>query len=111
MRETIISVFQPPPGIPADKEKYLQSVEDIYVTDAYHSLSIERYRVTPELIEKVRSGRWNSEENKEDRQQKDAMAARGYWQAFQIVKASINEILKGKNAGKTAHRHRRRLLG
>jgi Fic/DOC family len=102
MRETIINVFQPAPGIPANKEKYLQRVEDMYVTDAYHSLSIERYRVTPELIERVRSGRWNSEANKEDRQQKDAMAARGYWQAFQIVKASISEILNGKNAGKTA---------
>jgi hypothetical protein len=30
---------------------------DAYVTDAYHSLSIEGYRVTPELIERVRSTR------------------------------------------------------
>jgi fido (protein-threonine AMPylation protein) len=100
MREVIISTFPPAPGIPGNKTAYLKAVDEVYVTDAYHSLSIERYRVTPELIEKVRSGRWNSEENKEDRQQKDAMAARGYWQAFQAVKASINKILKGANAGK-----------
>lgn len=77
-------------------------MEEVYVTDAYHSLSIERYRVTPELIEKVRSGQWNSENNKEDCQQRDAMAARDYWQAFQVVEQGINKILDGANAGKIA---------
>ena len=99
MRSAIVKVFPKAPGIPENKKAYMKAVEDIYVTDAYHSLSIERYRVTPELIEKVRSGQWNSEENREDRQQKDAMAARGYWQAFQVVKDSINKILDGANAG------------
>jgi hypothetical protein len=35
---------------------YLKAVDDIYVNDAYHSLSIEGYRVSPELIERVRTG-------------------------------------------------------
>ncbi|MFV5693519.1 hypothetical protein ACM55K_15965 [Flavobacterium sp. LT1R49] len=48
------------------------------ITDAYHSLSIEKYRVTPELIERVRSGVWNAKENEDDRKQREAMAARGY---------------------------------
>src|SRR5512132_884280 len=39
--------------------KYLKHVQDVYVTDAYHSLSIEGYRVNPALIERVRSGTWN----------------------------------------------------
>ena len=30
------------------------------------------------------------------------MAARGYWQAFQQVKASIQKILSGENAGQVA---------
>lgn len=102
MRPAIIEIFPNAPGIPKDKNGYLKAVEEVYVTDAYHSLSIERYRVTPELIEKVRSGKWNSEANKEDRQQKDAMAARGYWQAFQVVEKSIDKILDGANAGKIA---------
>lgn len=102
MRPAIIEIFPNAPGIPKDKNGYLKAVEEVYVTDAYHSLSIERYRVTPELIEKVRSGKWNSEANKEDRQQKDAMAARGYWQAFQVVEKSIGKILDGANAGKIA---------
>ena len=41
-------------------EAYLKDVDAIYVTDAYHSLSIERYKVTPELIERVSSGTWDA---------------------------------------------------
>ena len=68
-------------------------------TDAYHSLSIERYRVTPELIERVRSGTWNPEENERDRKQRDAMVARGYWLATQSVRESLMRILKNENPG------------
>ncbi|MCT4317822.1 Fic family protein [Elizabethkingia anophelis] len=99
MREAVLANFPPPPGLPANKETFLKNVDAIYVTDAYHSLSIERYRVTPELIAKVSSGEWDTKENEEDRKQRDVMAARGYFQAFQSVKESINTILNGKNAG------------
>lgn len=100
MRDVVIKHFPKTPGLPKDHDKYMQLVEDIYVTDAYHSLSIERYRVTPELIERVRSGSWDADKNGEDKQQRDAMAARGYWQATQKVRESIIKILKGENAGK-----------
>ncbi|MEM1405466.1 MAG: Fic family protein [Bacteroidota bacterium] len=99
MREIVIESFPDPPGLPVDQEKYIKSVEDIFVADAYNSLSIEGYMVTEELIERVRSGSWNPEQNEEDLQQRNAMAARGYWQAFQLVKASIKKVLSGKNAG------------
>ncbi|WP_456459229.1 Fic family protein [Reichenbachiella sp.] len=99
MRETVLECFPEPPGLPDDKEKYIKSVEDIFVADAYNSLSIEGYMVTEELIERVRSGSWNPEQNEEDLQQRNAMAARGYWQAFQLVKESITKVLSGKNAG------------
>ncbi len=102
MREIIIKYFPKAPGIPQDLDKYMKEVEEIYVTDAYHSLSIERYRVTPELIERVRTGAWDAEENTEDKKQKDAMAARGYWQATQRVRDSIKKILDGNDAGKIA---------
>jgi Fic family protein len=65
------------------------------VTDAYHSLSIEGYRVTPELIERVRSGTWDPEQSEEDKKSRDALAARGYWQAFRKVKAAVGDILRG----------------
>ena len=77
-------------------------IDEQYISDAYHSLSIEGYNVSPELIERVRSGKWNPNDNEYDNRQKDAMAARGYWQAFQKVKESIQEVLEGKNPGEVA---------
>lgn len=100
MREIIIRDFPKAPGIPADHEHYLKNVDEIYLTDAYHSLSIEKYRVTPELIERVSSGQWDNARNEEDRKQKDAMAARGYFQAFQLVKETISKIINGGNSGR-----------
>lgn len=102
MRQTVIDEFPESKGLSKNSDEYLKKIDDIYVTDAYHSLSIEGYQVTPELIEKVRSGNWDPDENEEDRKHKDAMAARGYWQAFQAVKASIKAILEGKNSGSIA---------
>lgn len=100
MREEIEKVFPTPLGIPKVADKYLKEVEDVFVTDAYHSLSIEGYRVTAELIERVRAGDWDPENMAQDREQRNAMATRGYWQAFQSVKACVEKVLKGKNAGK-----------
>ncbi len=99
MRKTVIHFFPPAPGINGDIQSYLQKVDDLYLTDAYHSLSIERYKVTPGLIERVSSGEWNAKSNEEDKKQRDAMAARGYYQAFNQVKESIEQILLGANPG------------
>lgn len=99
MREVVIANFPKAPGLPANHEKYLNLVQKLYVMDAYHSLSIEKYRVSVELIERVRSGDWDLEKNAEDKNQKDAMAARGYWQATQKVIDSIKKILNKENAG------------
>lgn len=98
-REAVIEVFPPPPGLPAHPDAYLQSVEDIYRSDAYNSLSIEGYTVSPQLIEQVRSGDWNPDHTADDRQTRDALAARGYWQAFQAVKGSVAQIIAGAGAG------------
>ena len=102
MRNTVITHLPKAPGLPANHELYMKQVEEIYVTDAYHSLSIERYRVTPELIERVKGGAWDSVNNAEDKQQRDAMAARGYWLATQQVRESIKKILAGNNSGTVA---------
>ncbi len=102
MREPVIARFPKAPGIPQDSKAYLKQVEDVYTTDAYHSLSIEGYRVNPELIERVRKDNWNPDNNEDDRNQRNAMAARGYWQAFQSVRASVERVLKGENPGDVA---------
>ena len=102
MRETVIKYFPGSTGLPADKNAFLERIDEQYISDAYHSLSIEGYNVTTELIERVRSGEWNPNDNVYDNRQKDAMAARGYWQAFQKVKESIQAVLDGKNPGEVA---------
>jgi hypothetical protein len=64
MREEVITHFPAAQPVTNDIEAYLTAMDEIYVTDAYHSLSIEGYRVSPELIEKVRSGGWNPDNDK-----------------------------------------------
>jgi hypothetical protein len=100
MRDVVMNYFPEGKGIPKDHKKYLKSVEEIYVTDAYHSLSIEKYVVSAELIERVGKGKWNIDGNEDDRKQRDAMAARGYWLSSNVVKESIIKILNGDNSGK-----------
>ena len=102
MRAPVIERFPKAPGPPRAVEAYMKRVDDAYVTDAYHSLSIEGYRVSPELIERVRSGTWNPERNEGDRGERNAMAARGYWQAYQVVQESVRRVLDGENAGLVA---------
>ncbi len=99
MRESVIKHFPPSPGNVNDSDAYMQQVEDIYVTDAYNSLSIEGYRVTPELVEQVRLGQWNPDNDEEDKEYLDALAAKGYWDAFQEVKEAIRRVLGGENSG------------
>ncbi len=102
MREPILRYSPPASKTTTDIDSYIDRVEEAYVTDAYHSLSIEGYRVSPELIDKVRSGTWHPDKNEEDREQRNALAARGYWQAFQSVKESVRRALKGENPGQVA---------
>ena len=102
MHQEIEKIFPNPPPKRMPIRAYLKQVDDIYVTDAYHSLSIEGYRVSESLIERVRQGDWDPERLDTDRQQRDAMAARGYWLAFQAVKKSVQRVLEGKNPGEVA---------
>ena len=101
-RESVIAAFPAAPGLPHDPEAYLHQVGEIYVTDAYHSLSIEGYQVTPELIERVRTGAWRPETNEDDQKSRNAMAARGYWQAFTAVKRGVAAVLGGAPAAELA---------
>ncbi len=104
MREEILVHFPIEPGLVKDAEVYLQKIEEQYVNDAYNSLSIEGYKVTPELIEQIRNGSWNPDQNEADIQQRDAMAAKGYHMAFQAVKESISAILQGESPGNVVSR-------
>jgi Fic/DOC family protein len=104
MRQAIIDRFPKAPTKRQDIKAYLKRVEDSYVTDAYHSLSIEGYRVSRDLIERVRGGDWNPDANEADRDHRNALAARGYYLAFQKVEGSLRRVLKGENPGIVAEK-------
>lgn len=102
MRKDVIANFPKVRRRARSVDRYLKSVEEVYASDAYHSLSIEGYRVSPSMIERVRGGAWNPDINQHDRQQYDAMAARGYYQSFQKVKESVREVLSGSDCSEVA---------
>jgi hypothetical protein len=59
MREPVIRHFPAPPGRSINGSAYLKAADNNFVTDAYHSLSIEGYHISPDLIQRVRMGDWN----------------------------------------------------
>lgn len=85
---SVIANFPEPKGQIIDIETYMVEVEDNDVTDAFHSLSIECYRVARELIELVRAGNWQTAGSDASKKHLDAIAAKGYWDAFLAVKKS-----------------------
>jgi hypothetical protein len=99
MREDILDIMPHEPGLDRYPDEYLERVDEIFVDDAYNSLSIEGYLVTGDLIEKVRHGQWDPDGNESDLEQRNALAARGYWEAFKAVKESIKSVLNGNNPG------------
>ena len=99
MRDRVLAAFPPAPAVPNDIEALLKDIEARYVTDAYHSLSMEGYRVTATLIEKVRDGIWNPDGNEKDRATRDAMAARGYFETHTLVKENLVRVVKSENPG------------
>ncbi len=106
-REVVVDVFPEAPGLPRSSKQYMNAVDDLYIKDAYHSLSIEGYQVTPTLINKVRSGNWNPENSDEDRQNHNALSARGYWQTYQQVRRVVDQILQGENAAELVQKELR----
>ena len=95
LRGPVVEMFPAPPDVLRDPAEILKSLEDSYVHDAYHSLSIEGYRVSEELIERIARGEWNPDAA-EDKETVAAMAAKGYYEAFQAVKKGIAVALENK---------------
>jgi Fic family protein len=93
-RDSVLAELPAPPGLPKNRDAYLARIDDVYTLDAYHSLSIEGYTVTTELIEKVMRGSWDPVNNDEDRANSNALAARGYWLAFQSVRRTVAHVLE-----------------
>ena len=102
MREDVISIFPAAPGPVTNNAAYLKRIDDLYAEDAYHSLSIEGYTVNADLLRRTSSERWSPDANESERDRRNTFAARGYWQAFQAVRQSIERVLDGANPGTVA---------
>ena len=85
MREQVLKVFPADPVVSKNTGALIQGIKDVYRHDAYNSLSIEGFDVTEGLIEKVRTGAWNPTANERDSRTKDALAAKGFADAFNRV--------------------------
>jgi hypothetical protein len=101
--EEFLAAGVPSPARVNDVDAYMGAIEDIYRQDAYHSLSIEGYEVTDKIIERVSSPDWDPEGEDKGRTDHDALAARGYYQAFELVKKAVRQIVEGgDSAGEVA---------
>jgi Fic family protein len=104
-REAVLSELPVAPRQRPNPTTYLAKLDKVYKLDAYHSLSIEGYQVTTELIERVAAGTWDLDQaSSVDR---NALAARGYWLAFERVRDTVRRILRTEESGKivrVAHR-------
>lgn len=99
MRIEVAHIMPNPPGIKENKITASKLIQAKHKEDAYHSLSIEGYQVTSELINKIESGEWDPENIAGDRKNKDAMAAKGYYEAFKAVVDSVEKVLHKENSG------------
>jgi hypothetical protein len=98
MKPSILKLFPESPGLPKAAKPTLKLIQDLYSQDAYHSLSIEGYQVTEELIQKIAEGNWNPEGHEFDNNLKNALAAKGYDAAFQSVLQSIQKTFQHRQA-------------
>lgn len=103
MRQIVISLKESAGIAPREVNlpEVLSNMDATYIKDSYNSLSIEGYKVTEELLERVRSGEWDPKKDARDKEQKDALAARGYYQAYQTLRTAISDTLTaGSDAAK-----------
>jgi predicted CoA-binding protein len=100
-REDIINIF-PAPEVsepPQDIDSIINDIEKISQDDAYHSLSIEGYQVTDDLISRIRSGEWSTDNNTSDNNMRGALAAKGYSLAHDRVVKSIRAAFESTQPG------------
>ncbi|UIK14315.1 Fic family protein (plasmid) [Rhizobium leguminosarum] len=83
-----------------DRDGYIAQIDERYVADALNSLSIEGYEVSEDLIQRVQDGAWKPDEDAQDYETKNALAAKGYRLAFEEVRDDIKKILDGAPTGK-----------
>jgi Fic family protein len=98
MRETVVHVFPAAPEARPDRDAYLRSMDDVFARDAFHSLALEGYRITPEVIQRAATAA-SDPVGGDERRGREVLDARAYWRSFQLVKQTVAKVLAGENAG------------
>lgn len=106
-RDRVLAELPDAPGVPKNRDAYLKTIDSVYKLDAYHSLSIEGYQVTPGLIQRVATGEWDPDALPADRANVNALAARGYWLAFRRVREVVRRILVAETGSEVVRRAHR----
>lgn len=95
MRKDVVAAMKVKPTY-QDVDSVLSMMDATYVKDSYNSLSIEGYKITEGLLERVRSGNWSPEKDEEDMERRNALAARGYYQAYELMKQGVAACFSGQ---------------
>lgn len=95
MRKVVLAKLKVKP-VQQDAASVLAMMDATYVKDSYHSLSIEGYKITEGLLERVRSGDWDPEKDEADKERRNALAARGYYQAYELLKQGVADCFSGQ---------------
>ncbi len=99
LRPVVIENFPPAPAAP-NPEAYFAKAHELYEYDAYHSLSIEGFQVTPELIARIASG--VDSDDPTIAEEDSRLAAKGYSLAHSSVLKSVEKIFAEGHPGQVA---------
>lgn len=100
MRPVVVDLFPAPPRDPLNHSDYLAQAHNLYRFDAYHSLSIEGFQVTPDLISRIEAG--FDPNDPAGREENNRLAAKGYSLAHASVLESIGRMFAGQPPGLVA---------
>lgn len=98
MRPRVLEHFPPAEGRP-EPAGYFTKAHELYQYDAYHSLSIEGFQVTPDLIARIAAG--GGADDPAMQEENNRLAAKGYSLAHASVLATIEKIFAKGEPGKT----------
>lgn len=98
MRPVVLEHFPPSPGAP-DAVAYFAKAHELYAYDAYHSLSIEGFQVTPDLISRIAAA--SDRDDPATKEENNRLAAKGYSLAHDSMLGSIGKIFAGGQPGLT----------
>lgn len=96
-RKPVLQEFPPSPSMHREPSRILRSIEEQCDIDAFNSLSISGFDVSPELVASADSHPLAAPS-------REFLAARGYRRAFEAVKAGVASVLEGAQPGEVARR-------